>query len=312
MVVVASPATIPTATGISSASTPRGEAQTSIAALTVGKYSGTTTQANGINDSGQVVGSGNLPNGVGNRAFIITGGNLTMIAPLGGGNPATSSLANWANAISNTGTVVGSSELVSGGLQEAYYTDKNGTPQALTTRNAAGNFQSSTTALAIDNNGDIVGSGTVGGAQHAFFASESAGPLVNLGTLGNATSSKALGVNDYGLVVGQSGGRAFLDGVGGPGLYDLNSLSISTDGSSWLLVEATGINDSDQISGEGYVNGVLHGFVLNPIPGQPIFSQPGTVPTPPALVLSAVGLAIAGGWSRWRLRRVRSEDPGAV
>jgi uncharacterized membrane protein len=269
---------------------------------------GTTTQATGINDSGQVVGFGNLPGVASDRAFVITGGVLAMIAPLG-----LASASNFAYAINNSGTVVGTSEIVAGGAREAFYTNSSGTAVALTggTRNTAGNFQGSTTALAIDTNGDIAGFGDVGGSDHGFFAPDSGGPLIDLGTLGGATTSKALGVNDNSLVVGTSGGHAFLWGES-EGMIDLNSLVSAANLAGWVLTEATGINDSNQISGEGYFDGVLHGFVLNPIPGQPLFSLPGTVPTPPAIVLSAVGLAIVGCWSRLRLRRGRSEDPAGV
>ena len=257
--------------------------------LSVNGVMGGYTQANGINDGGQVVGTGGLPSGV-NRAFISTNGTLTMIAPLGGGNPATSALSNWANGINNAGTVVGTSELVPGGLQQAFFTAPSGTPVSLATRNSGGNFQSSTAGTAIATDGDIVGYGVVGSASHAFFAPNAGGPLVDLGTLANASSSMALGVNDNGQVVGTSGGQAFLWNASG-GMVNLHSLLSTADQANWVLTEATGINDSGQISGEGFFDGALHGFVLTP----------NVVPTPPALVLSVVGLAITWGWSRSRI-----------
>lgn len=266
---------------------------------------GTTSQANGINGSGQVVGTGNVYEGANNRAFIYQGGVLTMIAPLGATNPATSPLANWANGINNSGTVVGTSEVVAGGLQQAFYTGANGTPINLTTRNSAGSFQGNMAGTAIANDGDIVGYGVVGTNNQAFYASASGGSLVDLGTLGSSLTSMALGVNDNALVVGTSGGQAFLWGQS-EGMYSLSSLVDPAELSGWVLTEATGINDNDQISGEGYLDGVLHGFILTPIPGESPFTLPGTVPEPPALVLATVGLAIAWGWSRRRIRTGRT------
>jgi hypothetical protein len=272
--------------------------------------SGTSVQVNGIN-GGQVVGTGGLPSVAGDRAFIMSGSSATMINPLGGGIAMTSPLSNWANGINSNGVVVGTSELSVGGLQQAFYTGTNNTPISLLSRNSAGNFLSSTSGIAIANDGDIAGVGIVGGSTHAFFAANAGGSLVDLGTLGASTSSFGLAVNDNALVVGDSGGRAFL--WGGPeGMFDLNSLISTSNQANWVLTEATGINDANEIVGEGLLNGVLHAFELTPIAGEGLFAQPGVVPTPPAVVLSAVGFAMVLGWSRWRLRRERNAAPAGV
>jgi hypothetical protein len=261
---------------------------TTIAPLMTNGVSGTYTVANGINDGGTVVGTGNLSTGA-TRAFTVLGNTTTIIAPLASGG------SNQGNGINSSGTVVGTSELSPGGLQHAFYTvtNGNGPPTAvdLFQRNAQGNFRFNTYGMAIANDGDIVGYGDVGGSENAFFASHSGGALVDLSTLGNASSSMALAVNDRGVVVGVSGSDAFLWDAS-DGITDLNSLLSATDQSKWTLSEATGINDAGQISGEGYVNGVLHGFVLTP-----------SVPEPPALLLSAMGLAFASGWARFRSGR---------
>ena len=92
------------------------------------------------------------------------------------------------------------------------------------------------------------------------------------------------------------------------GMYNLNSLISTSDQAKWVLTEATGINASDQISGTGFVGGVLHGFVLTPIAGESIFAVPSAVPTPTALLLSTMGLGFASGWARLRtLRPGRTE-----
>ena len=275
--------------------------------LTVGGLSGTYTLANGINDSGQVVGTGDVPGGT-TRAFTMgPGGSPTIIAPLGSGT------FDVGNGINNNGTVVGASEILPGGLQHAFITNSAGTATDLLGRNSAGNFRFNTYGIAINNNGDVVGNGDVGSFEHAFYASSKGGALVDLGILTGGTSSLANAVNDQSYVVGEvlfgssppgrPNSEAFVWN-GSNGIVDLNSLLLPSDRSSWVLTDATGINDSDQISGQGYLNGVLHGFVLTPMPGDSIFDPAvSIVPEPPTLLLSALGLAIAAARARFRRGR---------
>ena len=267
---------------------------------------GSFTMASGINSSNQVVGTGDAATGA-IRAFIASaGGSPTAINPLGGNLFS----SNRGNGINDNGTVVGTSETSPGGLQHAFFTGGAGAVSDLFTRNAAGNFGFNAYGMAIANSGDIVGYGDVGRSEHAFFASGKGGTLVDLGALPGASSSRALGVNNLSEVVGAldygsgpSGSRAFLWDLSG-GMVDLNTLIPTSSQANWALGKATGINDSGQISGEGYYNGVLHGFVLTP-------SDP-VVPAPPALVLSAVGCGIASAWSRVKLRRGRSGGRAAA
>ena len=275
---------------------------------------GTSTVASGINGGGQVVGSGDIAGGE-TRAFLASvNGSTRIINPLGTGG------FNVGGGINDVGTMVGTSETSPGGLLHAFFTAPNGTPIDLLSRNPAGNFAFNTYGMAIANDGDIVGYGDVGRGEHAFFAPGQGGGLVDLGVLGGASSSLALGVNDLSLVVGQdqfgsgpSGSRAFLWGDG-HGMVDLNSLIPSADQLNWILGGATGINDADQISGSGYINGVLHGFVLTPIAGESIFAKAnsGAVPGPPAVVLLLIGSAMAAARSRPSIRRGRTGGRGAA
>ena len=290
--------------------TSSGGAASPLGPLTVGTAHGTFTQAFGINNSGTVVGTGDLPSGS-LRAFTSTGGAATVIDPLGSG-----SFTKGA-AINDQGVVVGTSEIVAGGLQRAFFTGPDGKAVDLTSRNAAAGFSFNTAATSIDQNGDIAGVGGVGGFNHAFFAAAppglaTTGPaLVDLGTLGGSLSSQANGVNDGQLVVGTSGSRAFL--WGGPeGMFDLNSLISTADEAHWTLTTATAINDRNQISGTGRFDGVMHGFELTAIDGQPIFVQPGAVPEPPTWLTSATGLALLAIGSLGRLRRGRSGGRAAA
>ena len=274
---------------------------------------GTYTVASGINNGGQVVGTGDVAGGE-TRAFVATGtGAPKAINPLGNGG------FSLGSGINDNGTVVGTSETSPGGLLHAFFTGPDGKPIDLLTRNAAGNFATNTYGVAIANDGDIVGHGDVGGNEHAFFARNQGGQLVDLGVLGGASSSLALGVNNMSLVVGEdeygsgpSGSRAFLWGAGN-GMVDLNSLIPTADQSQWVLDGASGINDMAQISGWGTVDGVLHGFILTPIAGESIFDPPFSgVPEPPALLLTLLGSGIAAAWS-WRpIRRGRTGGRAGV
>jgi probable HAF family extracellular repeat protein len=268
---------------------------------------GTYTQANGINSNGQVVGTGNIGYGEA-RAFEIgtSGGTPTIINPLGNGS------SNVGNGINDSGTIVGSSQISPDGIVHAFYALQGGPAVDLILRNPGGNFSYNTYGMAIDTNGDIAGYGDVGNSEHAFYAPASGGPMIDLGVLAGTLSSKGLALNDNALVVGastlgssspgQPGSLAFLWGASNA-MVDLNTLIPTSSQANWVLISATGINDNDQITGVGLYNGVLTGFILNPIAGESIFDPPGSVPEPPAAVLAAMGLAIVAAWSRIRRGR---------
>jgi probable HAF family extracellular repeat protein len=98
---------------------------------------------------------------------------------------------------------------------------------------------------------------------HAFLYS--GGVMIALGTLPGDSMSFADGINSQGQVVGGSGtslaGRAFL-WTAQSGMVDLNTVLPANSG--WILdADATGINDSGQITGTGTLNGArLHGYIL--------------------------------------------------
>lgn len=275
---------------------------------------GTYTQANGINKYSQVVGTGDIGNGV-TRAFVVgSGGTPTAIAPLANGT------SNVGNGINDNGTVVGTSQIAPqnqpGGFVHAFIAAAGGAPTDLLTRNPSTEFVYNTYGKAIANNGDVAGYGDIGLFEHAFYAPSGGGALVDLGVLAGGSSSIAYGLNDLAQVVGavsfgggQTNSQAFIwDSI--LGMFNLNTLISSADQANWVLTQATGINDNDQITGVGLLNGTLHGFLLTPIPGEPLFSTPSAVPEPSALGLSAIGLAIVGAWSK--LRRGRTSGRAAA
>lgn len=120
-------------------------------------------------------------------------------------------------------------------------------------------------ASAINNVGQIAGySDTASGMSHACLTLVNASFQVisrtDLGTLGGGYSY-AHDVNNTGKVVGTSG-RAFLWQNGQ--MTDLNSLIPS--GSGWMLASANGINDSGQIVGWGLsADGKPRAYLLTPV-----------------------------------------------
>jgi probable HAF family extracellular repeat protein len=99
---------------------------------------------------------------------------------------------------------------------------------------------------------------------HAFITNSS-GKLTDLGTISGSTSTTwGFGINDSGVVVGQStfGNTYHAFVYTGGKMKDLNKLI--TAGSGWTLIEADSINASGQIVGMGMHNGQEHGYLLTP------------------------------------------------
>ena len=270
---------------------------------------GKSAEISGINGNSQVVGTGVTSSGTVQAFTAGADGTQHFINPLIPGG------TSHGQAINDFGNVVGYAQTASG-LMHAFVTDPDGHAVDLSTRNSSGVFSFNTRATAIANtlNGDVVGYGDVGSSDNAFFASSKGGALVDLGTLDGALSSRAYGVNSDSQVVGEFGSGFGLGGSSAfiwdptSGMVDLNTLLSKSDREIWSLAVATGINDSGQISGEGFEDGVLHGFVITPTSGSN--SDPSVAPTPPTLVLSALGFGIAASWARFR--RGRTGDRGAV
>jgi probable HAF family extracellular repeat protein len=87
--------------------------------------------------------------------------------------------------------------------------------------------------------------------------------MTDLGTIAGPTSTTwGFGINDSGIVVGQSTFQgtyhAFVHSGGK--MKDLNKLIPS--GSGWVLLTANGVNNAGQIVGEGLHNGHEHAFLL--------------------------------------------------
>ncbi len=154
-------------------------------------------------------------------------------------------------------------------------------------------------AMAVNEAGTVIG--------HAQFAdgSEKAArwdgdSLSWLAQLSPQTTSRALGINDAGLIVGQS--KIWLDLAQGTFLsratlwegtlaHDLSDWV--DNGEGWTLSAAMGINASGQIVGVGLYQGKRAGFILSP------------VPEPSSLWMLGIGIAFVGMAGRHRASRQR-------
>jgi probable HAF family extracellular repeat protein len=234
--------------------------------------------ARAINSSGQVVGDVATANGA--NAYVFSAGGLVQIAPL----PNDS----WARAyvINESGEIAGISRNLGDPASPIHAFKASG--NIVTTVN--GTVQGDTFVNEIDEKGNIVGQSEGTAAVFDTLGAE------NLGTLGGILSD-AYGVDTRGEVVGTSQvGNAQYDaflydsGV----MIDLNTLIAATSG--WVLEQATGINDSGQIVGNGTFNGEAAAFLLTPTNAavENVIStpEPGTLPL----------LAFTTGWFLRRRR----------
>jgi probable HAF family extracellular repeat protein/YD repeat-containing protein len=154
---------------------------THLGVLPGGNYS----EADGINNRGQVAGWSDLAPGQ-NRAFLYSNGRLQNIGTLGGE-------LSFGSGINNHGQLVGSSNItVSGNLHAFLYTA--GQLQDLGTLN-----DTASDALAVNNRGVVVGSTETGINRHAYIYDG------QMHTITIDDYSIAYGVNDKNEVVGLSG-----------------------------------------------------------------------------------------------------------
>jgi probable HAF family extracellular repeat protein len=208
----------------------------------------TNGQAEGINNSGQVVGYYGPV-----HAFIYTSGVIHDLAPSGS--------FSIAYGINSLGQVVGELS-TSDGLHIHAFLYTGGSMQDLGTINGLG----SSIAYGINNLGQVVGSASADNSldQHAFLYTTN-GVMQDLGTLGG-DQSYAQAINDSGNIVGnayKSNGRedAFL--YSGGVMQDLVTLT-------GIGMYATGINANNQITGDAgnaflYFNGSVQN--LGTLPG---------------------------------------------
>lgn len=198
------------------------------------------TEAYGINNSGEVVGTGYIRSS-NFHAFLYSGGKMKDLGPSGAYQAS-------AYAINTSGQIVGSYSLNSGASGTFLYTGGKMT----TLPNPAGS--NGGFGVAINDNGEIVGAlyPSEGGSHAAVF---SHGAWTDLGNLAGAQGSEATAINTTGQIVGTaifpSTYKPFRAGKHVPfisttgGLINLNTLIPA--GTGFTLTDALAINISGQI-----------------------------------------------------------------
>ena len=193
--------------------------------LDLGTLGGTSSQANDINNSGQVTGDAYTSGGR-SHAFLYSGGSMTDLGTLGGSDSS-------GLGINNFGQVAGFSFISSGGEHAFLYSGGS-----LSDLGAAG-----TTGYGINDSGQVTG---ISSSGDAFLYSS--GSLSHLGTLDGGFLSFGFGINNSGQVAGRS---QTVNGDIRPFLYSGGSMiDLGTFGGPEGA--ATSINDSGQVTGYSF------------------------------------------------------------
>ena len=130
-----------------------------------------------------------------------------------------------------------------------------------------------TVAPGLNNAGSMVGyayNADFSETRAVFWAS-SASPAIILSTAGEFINGTAEGISDRGQIVGTafnsdfSDTHAFMWPSSNSQGIDLNTL-IPAD-SGWELGVARSVNNRGEITGAGFLNGIVHGYVLIPVHG---------------------------------------------
>jgi uncharacterized membrane protein len=248
------------------------------------------TQASGINNSGQIVGTfgpGTIGQVIEAHGFLYSGGIFSQIDV-----PFPGVTVTVAFGINNAGQIVGA---YSGGHG---FLDDGG---AFTPIDAPFLFATSTTAIGINNRQQIVGTWVQTSFTHGFL--DDGGVIRSLDYPVAGGETFPTGINDAGEIVGNwdiyhlghgggfvASGGVFVNFVAPfPGLVSLRGVNNTGDivgtvglssflysGGVFTLIDvpfagasdtiATGINDLGQIVGTYFADGHEHGFLATPIP----------------------------------------------
>jgi probable HAF family extracellular repeat protein/autotransporter-associated beta strand protein len=246
--------------------------------LNAGLYGPAT--GNGVNSAGTLVGSFELDdpdNSYPSHAFFYANNTFTDLGTLGGVGSYNSSVSN---GINSSGEIVGNSTGNDGNQHGFLYTGtpgQNGTMYDLGYLGSPTSYLNYTTAAAINDAGQITGTSVSGSSPHAYLYTGTPGVngnMIDLGILPGGSSSAGTAINSQGVIVGtantstsNSDAVVYVGTVGLDGHWvDLNSWLASvdpTDAANWKLTTATGINDSDIVTGTGIYGGQSQAYILN-------------------------------------------------
>jgi probable HAF family extracellular repeat protein len=220
----------------------------------IGDLGGGSAVGYAINDLGQVVGAAYTADGS-VHPFLYSNGHMTDLGTLG--SPAGNSWWNSATGINKSGAVTGTSYDAQGNFFGFVWS--NGTMKKLGT--LGGSWSQ---GYAINNKGQVTGLAyTRNGDAHAFITIN--GVLKDLGLFaGQYSTTWGFGINDSGVVVGQSTFQSTYHAFvySGGQIKDLNKLIPAKSG--WVLIDANGINNAGQITGMGMHKGLEHAYLLTP------------------------------------------------
>ena len=238
-----------------------------------------SSNANGINDAGQVTGEMTVATPPFCLGFASHAYRTQPNGPISTADDLGTLLVNNCRdsvgySINSQGAVTGWSTSSAAGVIQSVFVANPGQPM----QDVGGLGGPLRFPAAINSSGQVVGSSDLG-SNAPFFSEFNAflvspgSPIQDIGTLGGS-GSNAAGINKLGQIVGNSTTpgdtaiHAFLYQNGS--MYDLNNLIPA--GSGWVLQNATAINDFGQITGTGLLNGVFSAFRLDPM------VSPGTLP----------------------------------
>jgi probable HAF family extracellular repeat protein len=240
-----------------------------------------STFAQGINDSGQIVGW--YVDAGGRHGFLLDNGTYTTLDPSG-------SIRTEAYGINNAGKIVGSYTdaavhwhcflLDQGSYTTLDLSQAGPYPQAAQGINDSGQIVGwYYDPLALTDNGFLLDNGTYtafdpsGSISNDFYGINASGQIAGLSEAGaflfengNYTlfdvPGAPTGINDSGQIVGSYGEAA---GIGHGFVYDQGSYT-TLDVPDSTATYATGINASGQIVGYYYDAVGTHGFLATPVP----------------------------------------------
>ncbi|MCW3095228.1 MAG: hypothetical protein JWL77_846 [Chthonomonadaceae bacterium] len=270
----------------------------------LGSFGSFESEAFGINNKGQIVGTSDLPNKQDSHPFLYENGKMTDLGLLPG------CFGSKATGINNQGVIVSSG--TSGGpdmffIRSFVYKNRKMQELKLVARPViwatiaaindagqyVGTYQSQghihacwyrgtfqdlgslagqkgwSEAFGINNQGQVVGFSNVSeGGSHAVLFTH--GKMIDLGLLPHQSRSEAHGINNLGDIVGGAGedvrdSHAFL--YRHHKMIDVNSFLPADSG--WVLTQANGINDRGQIVGSGIYQGKKRAFLLSPLGAHP-------------------------------------------